>query len=370
MTKDVKLIRVFVSSPGDTEAERQLIRRIIQEQNTLWGDVSGILFEFVGWETHTHPDVGKDPQDVINQQIVDFDIYVGVIASRLGTPTPRSESGTVEEFELAYKKRSESQDPVSIMLYFKDLGLETANGEELYRIEQFRQRASEQGAYYSVYRDLAQLEALLRVHFVRLLQERIPFVPSQARSITFLEVISALVSLVRGLSMLRKARRTLRTISKAMGEIETASSKRFEELGKRPLDEPDLPSELRTRVADMLANDLDRYSASIRGATFPFGDALVTSMLLFIDAYTVLHLANHQGFGIQRMRITMDRLIEVLTWVKEHIEGVNSAIVRLAEVTLSLRKAKNGASAATQFLIRELDRGANLAEQLRAVLQE
>ncbi len=104
MPKEIKLLRVFVSSPSDTNSERELVERIIHEQNTYWGEVLGIMFEYVGWETHTYPAIGVDPQEVINGQVTDYDVYIGILATRLGTATPRFSSGTVEEFEGAYRK--------------------------------------------------------------------------------------------------------------------------------------------------------------------------------------------------------------------------------------------------------------------------
>lgn len=51
------------------------------------------------FETDIMPGFGSDPQAVINEQINDdFDIFVGLLKGKFGTPTPRAGSGTEEEF--------------------------------------------------------------------------------------------------------------------------------------------------------------------------------------------------------------------------------------------------------------------------------
>ncbi|MYD31374.1 MAG: DUF4062 domain-containing protein, partial [Nitrospira sp. SB0661_bin_20] len=61
--------------------------------------------DVVRWETRTTPGFGKDPQDVINKQISDaYDIFIGIMWTRFGTPTPRAGSGTEEEFLRAYDR--------------------------------------------------------------------------------------------------------------------------------------------------------------------------------------------------------------------------------------------------------------------------
>jgi hypothetical protein len=50
------------------------------------------------WELDATPQFGLDPQAAVNEQLVDSsDILVAILWTRLGSPTPRSPSGTVEE---------------------------------------------------------------------------------------------------------------------------------------------------------------------------------------------------------------------------------------------------------------------------------
>jgi hypothetical protein len=97
----VTKLKVFVASPGDVAPERQVIGDVAAELNRGIAADRGIVLEVVKWETHAWPGFGQGPQDVINQQIGVYDIFIGIMWNRLGTPTLESASGTVEEFERA-----------------------------------------------------------------------------------------------------------------------------------------------------------------------------------------------------------------------------------------------------------------------------
>src|SRR5712671_4088671 len=61
--------------------------------------------------------MGKDAQTVINEQISPTDIFIGIMWKRFGTPTKRAPSGTVEEFQRAYKLWKKNKE-IEIMFYF------------------------------------------------------------------------------------------------------------------------------------------------------------------------------------------------------------------------------------------------------------
>jgi len=45
-----------------------------------------------------------DAQELVSRQVPDYEIYVGLLCRRLGTPTERALSGTVEEFSDARQR--------------------------------------------------------------------------------------------------------------------------------------------------------------------------------------------------------------------------------------------------------------------------
>ena len=55
-------------------------------------------------DANAYPGFGTDPQGVVNEEIGDdYEIFIGPLWSRFGTPTPRAFSGTQEEFERVYE---------------------------------------------------------------------------------------------------------------------------------------------------------------------------------------------------------------------------------------------------------------------------
>ena len=116
MVENVTKIRVFIASPGDVQTERDSMSGVIQELNSTIGERHGFVIELVKWETHCHPAMGR-PQGVINEQIGPYDIFIGIMWKRFGSPTGVAESGTEEEFRRAYSAWRENRVS-NILFYF------------------------------------------------------------------------------------------------------------------------------------------------------------------------------------------------------------------------------------------------------------
>ena len=110
-------IRVFIASPGDVADARERADVVIAELSKVLGDAYKVVVEAVMWEHDAWPGFGEDAQDVINEQIGDFDVFVAILWTRLGTPTGRATSGTVEEYGRAYERWRQTRKP-AMMLYF------------------------------------------------------------------------------------------------------------------------------------------------------------------------------------------------------------------------------------------------------------
>jgi hypothetical protein len=95
-------VRVFIGSPGDVPEERDIVSVVVDELRRTVAPIIPLELETVRWETHSWPDVGEDAQDVINREIGHYDVFVGIMWKRFGTPTKRAGSGTSEEFNRAY----------------------------------------------------------------------------------------------------------------------------------------------------------------------------------------------------------------------------------------------------------------------------
>ncbi|MET9290005.1 hypothetical protein [Nocardia beijingensis] len=104
MTIDGSIIPLLIASPGDVAAERDVVERVVHEWNATHAIERGVVLLPLRWEVNAVSDLHVDPQAAINEQLVRFaDIVVVLFSARLGTPTPRSISGTVEELDQALR---------------------------------------------------------------------------------------------------------------------------------------------------------------------------------------------------------------------------------------------------------------------------
>ena len=135
----LKVLRVFLASPGDLAEERRAARRVVEELNSVFCREFDWHVELYGWED-TLPGSGR-PQGLINKEVAECNLFVGVLWRRWGHPTGKYSSGFEEEFELARDRWSGSAEP-EIWLCFKEVEPEQRKdpGEQLARVLAFRQK--------------------------------------------------------------------------------------------------------------------------------------------------------------------------------------------------------------------------------------
>jgi len=175
MARQETILSVFVASPSDVDEERARLEEVIRELNVTWSRELGIRLELVRWETHAFPGFGEDPQTVINEQIPDdFDIFVGIMWYRFGTPTGRSGSGTVEEFHRAKARYDADSSSVQLMIYFKDepapISPSKLDYEQLAEVAKFRNTLGDEGGLYWSFQATEEFEKLIRLHLTRQVQ--------------------------------------------------------------------------------------------------------------------------------------------------------------------------------------------------------
>jgi hypothetical protein len=165
------VIRVLVASPSDLMPERSRLEDVIRELNLAWSSSLGIRMELVRWETHAAPAIGLDPQQVINEQLADnYDLFIGLMWARFGTPTGRAGSGTEEEFKRALE-RHKGDPRVGVMMYFKTGPIPPMEIDpaQLAQVIAFR-KSIEGTALYWTFADVEEFSSLLRLHLSRQIQ--------------------------------------------------------------------------------------------------------------------------------------------------------------------------------------------------------
>src|SRR5258708_18293745 len=157
MSYTAKVFKIMIASPGDVEKERQLAREVIHEWNAVNSEHRRIVLLPLGWETHSVPEMGERPQEIINRQILrDCDVLIAAFWTRLGTPTGTAQSGTVEEIEehLAAGKPA--------MIYFSSQPVtpESVDVVQYQRLRDFRDSCEKKGLIEK-YESLSEFRAKL-----------------------------------------------------------------------------------------------------------------------------------------------------------------------------------------------------------------
>ena len=175
MPRQETILSVFVASPNDVDEERNRLEDIIREFNKLWSRQLRIRLELIRWETDSYPSFGEDPQSVINAQIPeDFDLFIGIMWYRFGTPTTRAGSGTVEEFRRAKDRYDADPDSLQIMIYFKDSPAPVSptqlDADQLGEVTRFRSSLGSEGGLYWTFQTTDDFEKLVRIHLTKYIQ--------------------------------------------------------------------------------------------------------------------------------------------------------------------------------------------------------
>ncbi|WP_379093342.1 hypothetical protein [Pedobacter sp. UC225_65] len=160
-----KIINCFIASPGDTAEERKVCLKIIEEMNHGLGMAYGFSIKSLTWENNSRPAVGDYSQAVISDQLGDdYQIFIGIMYKKFGTPTKSAGSGTEEEFDKAYEKVK--TDNIELMFYFNDAPSQISEIDitELSKIKAFKERLKSLGAYYWPYNGVLEFENFLRKH--------------------------------------------------------------------------------------------------------------------------------------------------------------------------------------------------------------
>lgn len=184
MKQKAQIIRVFIASPGDVAPERDRSELVINELNRDLGDAIGVRLEAIRWENYVSPLMGRPEEVVLDQvKVNQWDIFVGILWLRFGSPTgafntARNEeflSGTEEEFDIAYKSWKKSGAP-QILFYRctrSPNSITDINAEQFKRVSNFFDEFSHDKQHPGIvgnYKDLDEFERRVREDLAKLVR--------------------------------------------------------------------------------------------------------------------------------------------------------------------------------------------------------
>lgn len=166
MAYNARVYNILIASPSDVDEERKAIAEVMHNWNAANAKTKGIMLVPIKWETHSYPEMGEEPQNIINSQIVnDCDMVIGVFWCRMGTPTTNTESGTLEEIE----RLMEAGKPAMIYFCNRSMphGIDT---EQLIKVREFKEKIQDDRlGLYQQYASVTDLEK----HLIRHLQQQV-----------------------------------------------------------------------------------------------------------------------------------------------------------------------------------------------------
>ncbi len=154
-------IRIFLSSPGGLEEERSSVRGAARTINQVLEPTIGLSFDVMEWPGDFYSGVGVDGQQVINAQSDGrYDLYLGLVRDRVGTPTSRAPSGTIEEYEVALEAHRRAPGRVGVMWYLA----RDRTWQRPAELAALRDRLRTDGVLFHEYASPTDLEGLLMLH--------------------------------------------------------------------------------------------------------------------------------------------------------------------------------------------------------------
>jgi hypothetical protein len=167
MPRELKQLTVFISCTSEAEAEVAALRRVAEAVSHNLETTHSVTLRIVGWPDDFRPGVNTDPQAEINRQLgQSVDVYVGILATRFGTPTPRAGSGTEEEFQQMLERFHGDPRSIRVMFYFKrmvDNGF-AIDPAQLAAVQSFRSGLSRQGVVYRDFKDTSDFADMINRH--------------------------------------------------------------------------------------------------------------------------------------------------------------------------------------------------------------
>lgn len=389
MARQETILSVFVASPSDVDEERNRLEEVIRELNTAWARELGIRLELVRWETHAYPSFGEDAQAVINDQIPDdYDLFIGLMWYRFGTPTGRAGSGTIEEFQRAKKRFDHDPSALQLMIYFKDAPAPIAPSKidyaQLAKISEFRNNLGEEGSLYWPFDSVDDFERLVRLHLTRQVQA----LRSKGLTISQPVHISVLGSEKEEssatdqedepglLDLMEKFEDEFLTLQEITERIAAATIDIGDKMQVRATETEEFSSgpdstnrKAAKRIIGKAATDMDQYVYRMEAELPLFSKHLNSGMNALIQASQMSIEFAIEGDDLDQVKENLDairELCQILTTVEGQITEFQQTIASLPKMTTTLNRAKRSVVLVLQRLIDEFRGGQSMAREAGA----
>lgn len=387
MAKQITLLSIFLASPSDLAEERMAVKRAVDELNGIVKQTMNVQLEILMWETDSYPSAGIDAQDIINSQIGDdYDIFIGMMWQKFGTPTGRAGSGTEEEFERAYNKFVETKGETKIMLYFssKPISPDEIDLDQLSKVKAFKKRVESMGVLYGSFSDVYSFEKILKMHLTKHLSDIVKLPEKKSDLITTIPTVAAkltadldgddengyldLVEIFsENFSQVEKVLVKMADYIEDLGEQMNRKSAKLDTLNKIPNGR--LTQSFRALI-DSVASDIMNYVNLTNIELIHYHDLFASGIDAFSAALTIEETSNGMKDAEQ-----LQGLIDAIDFTKSSISGASVSIDNMRKTASDFPPIAKTINKATRLLkntltnvVAEFAESINLFDSLRDVI--
>ncbi|KAA0895108.1 DUF4062 domain-containing protein [Oryzomonas rubra] len=378
MATTMTILRLFVGSPGDVTHEREILEEIVRELNLVWSRQLGIYLELTKWETHAYPGVGTEPQAVINEQIgEDWDIFIGIMWTRFGTPTKNYGSGTEEEFEIGLRLFKESPRLKRVMFYFNNAPVSPSavDIDQFRHVIQFKNKLGEKGSLYWEYHNEEEFSQLVRMHLSRQIQDWGNKWGEQ-QSEPMVPVVVAVVEEVANtsedegfLDLVEDGCEKFAAMTSVMASMTEAAMNLNEKVDEKNTDllAANQAGDLKAikRLTNSIAEDLDFFASLLEAETPIFAEALKNGINTMTKATNIVkEFITGDVSEIKNTLAGMRGFRDALIGAKSGNDSFYQQLESTPRMTTLMNHAKRRALKVMGSLSREIDMGINLMTEL------
>ncbi len=391
MARDEKIISVFVASPSDVSEERNSLESVITEINLTHSRRTGIRLELIKYEREVPPGLGEDAQSVINENIPqDYDIFIGILWHRIGTPTKRERSGTLEEFNLAKARYDKDPDSVRLMMYFKEalpMNMSDLDADQFKEVQDFRSQVEGLG-YYKKFTTLDEFTQAVRMDLTGLIfkyQDKYPQTDEGQVNDSNRDNIEAKENedeVDEGVfeldemfeEQIEEFNEVLIRMTSAVGDM----GKRMEN-GTKELESLHIPPEplsaqerrrLRTAAKPLLkqaAADMDEFVSQVKPDLPLLRQHLDSAMNVFIKAIPIYI---EMGQDVSETKESMEEMLESMHDAIASMQDMRTAIHGFPRLTSQLTKSRKETGKVIQEIIDIMSSGKSSVESALSILSK
>ena len=374
MAQTITLYKIFLASPSDLKEERNLLEEIVDELNLSSFNNSGLKIELIKWETHVNPGIGSYIQEVVNSDIKeDYDIFIGILWGRFGTPTQNYGSGTEEEFNIAFKRYMAKQSSLKVMFYFKQapIPMEQIDIDSISSIRSFKSSLGDKGVLYWDYNTTEEFQKLLRIQLTRKVQElhqisyKNTIIVNESEE-SFEDELGLIDYMEEGEESFHDIEDILIRMTDAIEWIGKRFTERTEEINKQTSLNPDLGNKTKRRLVNAAAEDMNSFNTRLKTEIPLFSETYKRGIDSFSNAIKISsELQIDKEADISNTIESLDTFINSIEESNHDCKRFKDTIDTFPRMTKEFNAAKRISSKILTDLINELDIAKNLLEALK-----